>query len=360
MHLSDNRDPRPAALAALTLSVLLFAFAGFAHAQPCVPGTLTWVPRGSYAGLEFTQLVSPPGNPCVIAWTALNNGGLGVSTDCGAQYANLLLTNAHEVTASSTNTGYVAAGPLGVVKTVDTGGLWFQINDGLPPSPDARSVFIHVAHPESVFTGLYNGGVFIGGPSVDSLIQWTPINEGLTDLRVRALARVRGGSFMLAATDGGIWRRTNHVWSLVAPGAIANSFVIDSADSNRCYAACESGVFRSTNQGVSWSPSTTGIPFGTPVNDIARRTEGVNVLYIGTRGQGVFESTDYGATWHRFGPPTPGDNDVRAVLAVVGLDNVPGQVGVFAGTRANGLFLAEYCTPALQSTWGRLKDQYRE
>ncbi len=344
----------------IALGVLPFANATVAEAQPCVPGTLTWVPRGSYAGYEFTQLVSPPGNPCVVAWTALNNGGLGVSTDCGAQYAQLLLTSAYEVTASSTNTGYVAAGTLGIVKTVDTGGLWFQVNDGLPALPDARSVFIHVAHPESVFAGLYNGGAFIGGPSVDSLMQWTPINEGLTDLRVRALARVRGGTFMLAATDGGICRRANNVWSLVAPGVVANAFVIDSSDSSRCYAAAETGVFRSTNQGLSWIPSTAGIPIGTAINDIARRTEGVNVLYIGTRGQGVWESIDYGASWRRFGPTLPGDNDVRAVLCVVGLDNVPGKAGVFAGTRANGLFQADYCTPTLPSTWGRLKDQYRQ
>ena len=321
-------------------------------------GVPTWEPLG-FAGNEFTSLYTVPGNPCVVSWTALSNGGLGVSTDCGNQYANLFLLSAHDVTAQNENIGYVAAGPVGVAKTLDTGSTWFDINLGLPAQHDARAVLLHVAHPESVFSALYNGGVFRGGPKAvgNDTIRWEPMNTGLLDLRVRALARVRGGSFMLAGTDGGIFRWAAGAWTLVAPGVIANALVIDAADSSRVLAATETGVMRSTNFGQTFLPSSTNLPL-VAVNDIARRTDGSLVWYAGTRGQGVWESVDGGASWRKFGPDVPGDNDVRAVLSTVGAQ-APDDADVYAGTRADGLFRFGYSTPASPMTWGRVKDAYR-
>ena len=58
--------------------------------------------------------------------------------------------------------------------------------------------------------------------------------------------RVRGGSFMLVATDGGIFERgASNVWNETGSGLVANGLLIDSADSTRCYAACEGGFYRS-------------------------------------------------------------------------------------------------------------------
>jgi photosystem II stability/assembly factor-like uncharacterized protein len=343
----------------LLVTAIGFALPGRAE-LPCA-GAFCWIQRG-FAGQEFTALVTVPGNPCVVAWTALQNGGLGVSTDCGNQYATLYLGNAYDVTARDTNIGYLAGGPIGVAKTKDTGSNWFATNDGLPGAHDARAVILHVAHPESVFCALHGGGVFLAGPKpgggTDSLMQWTAINEGLLDLNVRCLARVRGGTFMVAGTDGGIWRRGNNVWIPVAPGVVANSLVIDSADSSRVWAATETGIYRSVNQGLTWVPSSTGIPPGTPVNDVARRTDGSPVLYAGTRGQGVWQSKDFGASWGPFGPALPGDNDVRAVLCTVGAAAAD-SARVFAGTRADGLFMNGYSTPATPTTWGQVKDRYR-
>jgi len=329
--------------------------------SPCV-GSFCWVQRGSYSGQEFTTLQSPPGNPCVVAFTGLSNNGLGVSTDCGVSYARLLFLNAYDVTARDTNVGYVAGGTVGVAKTKDTGSNWFQCNTGLPPFLDVRSIVIHYAHPESAFCALHGGGVFIGGPIGvnDSLVQWTAINEGLTDTNVRRLVRVRGGSFMLVACDGGIFQRgASHTWSETGPGLVANGLLIDSADSLLCYAACEGGFYKSPNSGLSWFPSNTGLPGGVPLNCVARRTDNDGVLYVGTRGSGVFESTDFGANWRPFGPAVPGENDVRALLVTTGA-TAADSAGVFAGTRTDGLYETAYSTPASTMTWGHLKDLYRK
>jgi hypothetical protein len=330
--------------------------------SPCI-GSFCWVQRGNYAGQEFTTLQSPPGNPCVVAWTGLSNNGLGVSTDCGVSFARLLILNAWDVTARDENVGYVAGGTLGVAKTKDTGSTWFQVNQGFPGFHDVRSIVIHYAHPESAFCALHGGGVYIGGPTgsgTDSLLQWTAINEGLTDLNVRHFVRVRGGSFMIAAADGGIFQRgASHVWNETGPGLVANGLLIDSADSSRAYAACEDGLYRSLNSGVSWIPSNTGLPNGVALNCIARRTDADNVLYVGTRGSGVYESIDYGASWRAFGPAVPGENDVRALTIVTGA-TAADSAGVFAGTRTDGLYETAYSTPATTMSWGKLKDLYRQ
>jgi photosystem II stability/assembly factor-like uncharacterized protein len=365
---SPRRSPRPVrAHAASLVFVLVAGFLAVAALpgraeSPCV-GSFCWVQRGNYSAQEFTTLQSPPGNPCVVAFTGLSNNGLDVSTDCGSSFARLLFLNAYDATARDTNVGYVAGATVGVAKTKDTGSNWFLCNNGLPGVHDVRSVVIHYAHPESAFCALYGGGVFIGGPTgagVDSLIQWTAMNEGLFDLNVRHFVRVRGGSFMLAAADGGIFQRgASHVWNETGPGLVANQLLIDSADSSRCYAACEGGFYRSLNYGQSWFPSNTGLPPSTALNCVARRTDNDGVLYVGTRGQGVFESVDYGATWRAFGPAVPGENDVRALLVTTGA-TAADSAGVFAGTRTDGLYETAYSTPASSMTWGHLKDLYRK
>ena len=318
---------------------------------------ITWVARGAFADREFTSLVSPPGYPCVVAFTALGNGGLGLSTDCGVNFAPVLTANAYAVTAKSTDVGWIAAGTSGVVKTVNGGASWFAVNTGLSPFRDARAITVHLAGPDTIYGGFHGDGVYVGRPAADSTVVWTPMNNGLGDLNVRDLVRVRGGTYFLAATDGGIWRWTNGSWSMAAGGVIANTLVIDSADSSRCYAAGSGGVYRSIDAGQSFQPSSNGLPGGVAVNDIARRTDNPAILYVGTQGSGVYESVDYGANWHPFGPPVPGDNDVRAVLCVV--QTSQNQASVFAGTLKDGLFEAQYSTPTEPTTWGALKARYR-
>jgi photosystem II stability/assembly factor-like uncharacterized protein len=338
-------------------SVTLAALILLLSAPRPAGAAITWTARGAFADREFTSLVSPPGYPCVVAFTALGNGGLELSTDCGVNFAPVLTANAYAVTAKSTDVGWIAAGTSGVLKTVNGGSSWFAVNAGLSPFRDARAITVHLAGPDTIYGGFHGDGVYVGRPAADSTVVWTPMNNGLGDLNVRDLARVRGGTYFLAATDGGVWRWTNGSWSLAAGGLVANTLIIDSADSSRCYAAGPAGVFKSVDYGQSFQPSSNGLPVGTAVNDIARRTDNPSVLYVGTAGAGVYESLDYGASWHPFGPAVPGDNDVRAVAAIV--QESQSQANIFAGTLKDGLFEAQYSTPVEPVTWGKLKAIYR-
>src|SRR5262245_52495341 len=118
-----SRPPRfPRVTLGCLVSSLLLGGVLPAHAA------ISWVPRGAFADREFTSIVSPPNYPCDVAFTALGNGGLGLSTDCGVSFGTIIPANAYAVTAKSTDVGWIAAGTAGVVKSVNGGGSWFPVN----------------------------------------------------------------------------------------------------------------------------------------------------------------------------------------------------------------------------------------
>jgi photosystem II stability/assembly factor-like uncharacterized protein len=76
------------------------------------------------------------------------------------------------------------------------------------------------------------------------------------------------------------------------------------------------GVFRSSDNGTSWTPANVGIPISYGIYCFAVILDSGRVnLYAGT-GVGVFHSTDEGTTWDTVKSTT---SAVRA-LGVVGKD----------------------------------------
>ncbi len=167
------------------------------------------------------------------------------------------------------------------------------------------------------------------------------------------------------STDAGVtWGRDTLTTTYSSCYAIA---VDPSSKSNTIYAGGEAGIYKSTNAGVSWTMSSTGLS-GT-VKDIVVNPRNANVVYAGT-SSGVYKSTNAGGNWSLTG--LTGVNDI--VLAPGGLDTLyagtatgvsqsvnggstwtamntgladtyvnalginPGQKYLFAGTRSRGMY----------------------
>ena len=101
-------------------------------------------------------------------------------------------------------------------------------------------------------------------------------------------------------------------WTFLGPGKIGGrtrAIIIDPANSSVMYAAAVAGgVWKSTNGGGTWAPTSDFIA-NIAVNSLAMDPTNHNVLYAGTgegyfngdsqRGNGIFKTTDGGATWNQ-------------------------------------------------------------
>ena len=74
------------------------------------------------------------------------------------------------------------------------------------------------------------------------------------------------------------------------------SVAVDGQDNGAVYAATSVGVYRSTNQGTSWTIADTGLQT-TLARVIRDDPSNAGQLYAGTTSNGVFKTLDKGATW---------------------------------------------------------------
>ena len=162
-----------------------------------------------------------------------------------------------------------------------------------------------------------------------SSAQWVQTN-GPWGGDVLALA-VSGSNIFAALVPGGVYRSTNNgtSWTAVDSGLPANIYVTSLAvsSSNIFAGTLGGGVFLSTNSGTSWTAVDSGLPAYTNVYSLA--VTGDSNIFAGTEG-GVFLSTNSGTSWTAVNYGLT--NTLVPSLAVSGSN-------IFAGT-GGGVFLS--------------------
>lgn len=156
-----------------------------------------------------------------------------------------------------------------------------------------------------------------------SLAQWVQIGTGMgTDQIINAF--YVNGNILYAGTYSGIYRSTNNGNSWTST-SINNKAVLSFAPSgNNLYAGTNiSGVLLSTDYGVSWNQTGLNNQF---VYSVAVNN---NYVYAGTGGQGIFMSTNYGTNWTQ---TLVNNRDIRSFVI---LNNV-----VFAGCYGSGVYVS--------------------
>jgi hypothetical protein len=187
----------------------------------------------------------------------------------------------------------------------DDGGVW-KTSNWLSPNPTWTPL---TDQQPSLSIGEHDLVVFPGNPQV-----------------VYAAANRPGGG-ILKSTDGGT------TWTFLAnslfQSAVFGALVVDPANANTLYAAENDGgpaggVYRSTDGGQTWQNLTASTVVGA-ASDLALDPTNPLVLYAGFwatadggAGNGVYKSSDGGATWARLGngvPAGPSAGFIRLALA---------------------------------------------
>ncbi len=184
-----------------------------------------------------------------------------------------------------------------------------------------------VVKGDTIFAGSFLGGVF---RSTDNGAHWEPSSTGIQlSVEVRALGL--HGSVLYAGTTGGIYKSTDagSTWFQANSGLVNMEIIALLSSGGSVFAGGHNGVgvFKSTNEGVSWEVDTVGLPSSFSVTSFV---ESGGKIFAGTTS-GVFRSTDNGATWTE---------------ANVGLTNLSVNTmavingSILAGTGGNGVFVS--------------------
>ena len=198
----------------------------------------------------------------------------------------------------------------GVWKTTDGGNSWAEVNNGLSIL-DVRALAIspNYATDRSLFAGTADGGIFRTTSGDGS---WTRVDGGVTDANVRALAispdyasdghvfAATEGDGVFASTDGGdTWVARNS--GLTDTGletlAISPNYGVD----RTLFAAGRDSIFKSVNQGYSWTVASSDTITSIEVLAISPNYASDRTLFIGTdqcyTAGTLWKSTDGGSSW---------------------------------------------------------------
>jgi photosystem II stability/assembly factor-like uncharacterized protein len=262
----------------------------------------TWhAVAGGVGNRDVRAVVIDANNPAVI-YVSTHGGGVFKTRDRGRRWsavnnglANLFVDG---LVIDPTDPARLLAGTDGggVFRSVDGGATWHQTLGpvGLP----VTALAIAPTNPSIVYAGAAARGFGAVYTSVDGGETWRPrvftdLVRGLTvDPVTPTTVYAATNSGLFKSTDGGltfVFHQMNGFFNAV------NTFAIDPASPSTVYAGTESGAMKSTDGGVTWNFRNTGLRGG-PVHALALPASNRSILYAGTNN-GVFTSTDGADTW---------------------------------------------------------------
>ncbi|MBI9052150.1 MAG: hypothetical protein JEZ00_22230 [Anaerolineaceae bacterium] len=263
---------------------------------------------------HVSELVIDPLTPSTI-YAAVYNQGLIKSTDDGETWQNInrglidFKFLALVIDPLSPNILYTGTAN-GVFKTTDGGENWQQVINGLPKEA-IYSMTIDPQNPSTIYAGLGTGsGLY---KSTDDGASWVPKNYGLFvlagDMKVKAPTWVfaiaidpqnpdimyAGGHGVFKSIDGGeSWFAINNEFDFTLNGPMPSidNLSIDPVHPEIIYAEVGGSViYRSLNGGENWSDFSEGLFLywrEGPISPIIFDPTNPEILYVGTRGNGVF------------------------------------------------------------------------
>ncbi len=235
---------------------------------------------------------------------------------------------------------------LGVYKSVNSGASWIPAKTGLE-STQVAALVIDPKQPLTLYaggTGVAPAGNTVGRgifKSTDGGKSWAPVNDGLEDLFINALAiDPQDPSVLYAGTNRGISRTRDGgaTWVPLLPsGAIPSgpvrAIAIDPVSPNTIYASTDGGLIKTSDGGLSWNFMNDGLTNRYLSEVLVNPASPSTILAISSSTGVIFKTEDGGQVWRPIRSGLP-ETFIRA-LAVSPLF----PLVVYAGTD-KGLYLS--------------------
>ena len=244
---------------------------------------------------------------------AATNQGLYRSVDGGSSWQHITYEDTRAIAVDRTNDQVVVIGVpgAGLYRSTDRG-LTFRAAQGGLDSTDVTSLDSGPT-ANTFYAGLYSnpsggwGGVF---QSTDGGATWTSWNGGgagaLPSKYVTAVVVMGSGAVLAATYDpasgGRVYRRVgggNWTASFAAATSGVLALHADRANANTAWAGLRvQGVYRSTDDGASFAPRSNATQdVFTDVLAVGSVLGTTNRVLVGAGALGVYASSDGGATW---------------------------------------------------------------
>jgi ligand-binding sensor domain-containing protein len=322
-----------------------------------IDGGVTW--KAVNAGLPRAPIVGITLDPVTTAnlWVLTDGNGVYRTTNGGMSWSAVNTgfpvgaVSRGAIAVDPAHPTYVLAG-IGnrIFRTTDSGGSWTEFSTGIVTygpgiSSFAFDNFVGVVFATNYGSGLYKstydgtvwtptGGTALTGTSkyltsvhkdTGDSSTWHVVGEsgsalyrsvdgttfnpittvlptsgvtlaGGTQSRKPMYAAVSGGtnSGVYSSDDATTWNKNNGI------AERTYGVAVDTNDAKIAYAGGLTGVFKTTN-GFTWAYSSATLS-GNPITAIAIDPKNPARLFAGVKNQGIYRSTDSGATWS---PPPP-------------------------------------------------------
>jgi hypothetical protein len=245
---------------------------------------------------SYAYITSYPGSyPSIYRSTSGVLGSFGVVTGSGSGISSgdrINWVTPYLLDPSSPNILYV--GTHRVYRSTNHGSSWTQVgpDDLTGGSGSLLSLEINRNFPYVLYSGSASGRVW---RTANSGTDWTDITAGLPSRSINDIGADPSDPDRTFAVVGGF--NTAHLWEWTSasgwvargaglPNVPANSVVLTSG--SELFVGTDTGVFRSVDGGVSFTPFMAGLPEGTVVTDL-KYDQPANLLTAGTYGRGAWQ-----------------------------------------------------------------------
>jgi photosystem II stability/assembly factor-like uncharacterized protein len=282
--------------------LVLLAFLAMLGTQPGAlwAGINEWTSIGPDGGWIYALAIDPK-NPSTL-YAESRGGGVFKSTNGGTSWVHLTPTPAPTnnnnlalvIDPQDTSTLYAGTFGAGVFKSTDGGASWSSVSSGLP----LNCTFIGVKY-------------LAIDPQNPSTLYVYERNDCFPSTYPGVYKSTDGGaSWSAGAVNFGMPTPPNGAYVLV------NALAIDPQNPSTLYAGTNIGVLKTTDGGTSWSAANFGLPndtpngfYGTSVNALAIDPQNTSTVYAAVNNMnglspsdGLFKSTDGGASWNALKP----------------------------------------------------------